>query len=357
MVGMLGSVIDRLAAFSIDPGDLAFRDDEDLRVHLYALEAVEVRLLGHSRDQLELYGLRFGEGRQHVALIAGCHADEPVGPVTAQIVSRVLKNHFPEILDQFRFHVVPQMNPDGAERNRPWFAQPPNLGQYLEHVVRELPGDDLEFGFGHGVGVRPECQAAQDFLGKHGPYVAHFSLHGMAFAEGAWCLIDKEWADRSVPYMDAFSELCRSLAFPLHDIDRNGEKGFFRIREGFCTCPTAEAMKGHFLLKNDKATARKFMPSSMEYVQSLGGDPVCIVSEVPLFLMGSRSPNLQEPLSQGLKDDLSSLRFSGPKANQEAVQEVVERYGLTATPLELQVRLQVAMIVLALSTLVTQASS
>src|SRR6201747_1825330 len=38
------------------------------------------RVLGHSRRGVGIEGYRFGRGELHVSLIAGCHADEPVGP-------------------------------------------------------------------------------------------------------------------------------------------------------------------------------------------------------------------------------------------------------------------------------------
>lgn len=344
-------MIERVIAAEINGEDLRFRDEEDLRTHLYALEGIEVTSTGRSRDGLELFGFRFGEGGINVSIVAGCHADEPVGPMTAQIVSRILRNHFPELLERFRFHIVPEMNPDGAERNRPWFSDPPALGQYLARAVRELPGDDLEFGFGEGGAVRPECKAAQGFLRRHAPFGAHFSLHGMGFAEGAWCLICKEWAERGGPFMDAFSDFVSRIGFGLHDVDRGGEKGFTRIREGFSTSPTSVAMKEHFLGLSDRATARRFMPSSMEWIQSLGGDPVCIVSEIPLFRIGLRSPSPGEPITKQLKEDLEGLMAQGAEAWEEGLSALETQYQLTATPLELQVRHHVAMIVLALTSL------
>ena len=44
-------------------------------------------------------------------------------------------------------------------------------------------------------------------------------------------------------------------------------------------------MRRHFLDRGDPETAAVFRPSSMEYVRSLGGDPLTFVSEMPLFLL------------------------------------------------------------------------
>jgi hypothetical protein len=71
-------------------------------------------------------------------------------------------------------------------------------------------------------------------------------------------------------------------------------------------------MKEHFIGLNDSRTARLFLPSSTEWIQSLGSDPLCVVSELPLFLIGKLSPSLQEPVSKALREELDRLRASPP---------------------------------------------
>ena len=349
-------MIERLATFPIDVELLSFRGDEALRAHLGNLAEAEVDVIGASREGRDLYGVRLGTGERPVSVIAGCHADEPVGPMTAQALPAILRREFPELLDRHVFHVVPQMNPDGAARNRPWFADPPDLAAYLQHAVRELPGDDIEFGFGEGDAVRPECRAAQEFLGPAAPFAAHFSLHGMAFAEGAWCLICPEWTDRAGAFMDDVAGLCARLEVPLHDVDRKGEKGFNRLREGFSTTPNSIAMKEFFMEHNDAATAGRFMPTSMEWIRASGGDPLCIVTELPLFLVGKRSPNLEDPIKVELRDDLTKARALPADELPTALREIAAKYAISPMPIETQVRLQIGMIVLGLMTTEAQPS-
>ncbi|NIR44032.1 MAG: hypothetical protein GWN99_13410, partial [Gemmatimonadetes bacterium] len=55
----------------------------------------------------------------------------------------------------YEWWIVPHINPDGAERNRAWQhedADAYDLGAYLSYAVRELPGDDIEFGFPRDAG-------------------------------------------------------------------------------------------------------------------------------------------------------------------------------------------------------------
>jgi len=343
-------MIERLATFPIDEELLTFRDEEAIAAHLSALEGAGIASIGVSRAGRDLYGVHLGSGERHVSVIAGCHADEPIGPMTAQALPVLLQRSFPELLERFTFHIVPQMNPDGAARNRKWFADPLDMAAYLKNTVRELPGDDIEFGFGEGDGVRPECSAAQKFLAPYAPFTAHFSLHGMAFAEGAWCLITPEWAERASTYMDDVAGLCARLEIPLHDVDRKGEKGFTRIREGFTTTPNSGAMKEFFLERDYPEMASRFMPNSMEWVRSLGGDPLCIVTELPLFLVGKRSESLEEPIKAELREDLAKARVLPDQEFSAALGDIAKNYALSPLPIETQVRLQAGMILLAILT-------
>jgi hypothetical protein len=108
-------------------------------------------------------------------------------------------------------------------------------------------------------------------------------------------------------------------------------------------------MKEHFIGLNDSRTARLFLPSSTEWIQSLGSDPLCVVSELPLFLIGKLSPSLQEPVSKALREELDRLRASPPDLDTATLQQIEADYQLTTVPLELQVRLQISMIILALT--------
>src|SRR5690606_36871771 len=149
----------------------------------------------------------------------------------------------------------------------------------------EGPGDDIEFGYpGEDKGaLRPENQAEADFLKSYGPYNLHCSLHSMAFAQGAWFLIEKSWSDRTQPLEHRLADSAARHDLGLHDIQGNGEKGFNRIAPGFCTTPTSVAMRDFFNAKGEAETADKFHLSSMEFVKTLGGSPLAMVSEIPIF--------------------------------------------------------------------------
>lgn len=264
------------------------------------VEGIEI---GRSRQDRAIEAWRFGTGPVAVSLIAGCHADEPVGPELLRRLCSWLGALSAEhpLLAGYRWSVVPHANPDGELRNATWSRLTASvsdhqgaadrgfdLAAYLEHVVRELPGDDVEFGFPRDAedsSARPENRAVAEFLAAGGPYHLHASLHGMGFAPGVWFLLEEAWEDRTASLRQALTKRARGMGYPLFDVDRRGEKGFRRIAEGFSTRPDSRAMTAFFEARGETDTAGLFRPSSMELARSLGGDPLTVVSEMPLFLL------------------------------------------------------------------------
>lgn len=342
-------LINRLNSFPMHPEAVTYRNADEVMALGTRDPGTDCAKIGRSREGRPIAGYRFGKGPRNVSITAGCHADEPIGPMTAQALQGHLDASFPELLELFTFHVVPNINPDGARRNSVWFRDPLEMHTYLNHVSRELPGDDIEFGFGNDGDERPENVAAMNFFRESGPYAAHFSLHGLAIAEGAWCLVCRQWQERALEYMDAFAELCALTDFGQHDIDRKGEKGFHRIRKGFTTTPHSEPMKQFFLDRGDDATAAMFKPTSMQFIRSLGGDPLCIVSELPLFRVGLISESLENLSTNRFKTELDAVRAEKPNIQAEDVAEMCETFQVAPSPLDLQIRLQTGMIVLALN--------
>jgi hypothetical protein len=315
------------------------------------------RIIGRSRQGREIAGYVLGRGGSRVSLIGGCHADEPVGPEMLRrlvgFLSTLPADH--PLLTAFTWYAVPHVNPDGEAVNSAWSDAPLpgvdsrgapdrvyDLGLYLRHVVREPPGDDMEFGFprdGEDDGARPENRAVAAFLAEGAPFVLHGSFHGMAFATGPWFLIEREWIDRTAGLRESLRRRVREMGYRVFDVDRGGEKGFSRVDEGFTTRPDSVAMRAYFLEKEDAAMAEKFRPSSMEYVRSLGGDPFTLVSEMPLFL---------RPLEEGESGRPDDPRFRAWLGRMCAlgdpgeVRAEAELQGVRGMPLRDQMRLQLA---------------
>ena len=323
--------------------------------HRYSRERI-----GSSREGRAIWALTLGEGERRLSITAGAHADEPLGPMTAMLFAEwlVSSDEGRALLSRHTFHICPQVNPDGAQANSVWFADPLDPLAYLRGVVRELPGDDVEFGYprdtapGDGDDARPENIAVATFLARGGPYAFHASLHTMAYAEGAWFLIGRDWVERTRPLRQRLAAAATELGFGLHDIERHGEKGFHRIANGFCTTPTSTAMRDHFLAQGDPATAARFRPSSMEFVQSLGGDPLVMVSELPMFTIRGDEPRPDPPGPETaytrIRPRLPEVRAALLRGDEAPARALIAEFHLEGAPLRRQVELQGRMITEAL---------
>lgn len=308
--------------------------------------------IGESEEGRPIDGVVLGRGDRCVSLLAGNHSDEPVGPDFLRRFAIGALSHPDEcsaLLDAFRFFVVPHTNPDGAFRNRTWRqAWGDDKGgivtEYLRHAMREPPGRDVEFGFPD---MRPENRAVAAWLRRHGPFALHGSLHGMGISAGALLLIEKNWGYRAVLLQERFRQAAQAEDLPLYDRNRQGEKGFFYLGPGFWTTPEGSAMRAFFEARNDKETAALFRSSSMEYVRSLGGDPLCYVTELPLFLVGDMPPG------RGSQQVISELRLR--IAQGEDADEDIRRLGLRTLPLAAGLRMHLRTLSAALEQVVVGA--
>lgn len=309
--------------------------------------------LGPSEEGTELYGAALGSGPTTVSLIAGNHADEPVGPETLRsflINGLARREEMESWLQRFQFVIVPHTNPDGEARNRGWIEAWPDVKAYLRDVVREKPGRDLEYGFPD---MRPENAHVSDFLREHGPFDLHASLHGMSAGEGAMLLINRPWTFRTQSLRDEFVAAAEANGLPLHDHNRKGEKGFFWIEPGFQTTPRGDAMRTYFGALGDSAMAERFHKSSMEFVASLGGDPLSLVTELPLFLIRGEDGNGHRPTRYlELRERLPDIKARLEQGKD--VEELLAPFDVSPVPLDAAMHLQFRAIELGLSAVTTE---
>ena len=308
--------------------------------------------IGTSRAGRPVRGFRIGRGDLRISLLAGCHADEPVGPRLLRRLPRFLESL--PATDPWRtaveWWILPHLNPDGAAANRGWIDGEPSRydpADYVASVEREAPPDDVEFGFPRSTddaGARPENRAAFGWWrGAEGPFHLHASLHGMAVGEGAWFLIDADWRHRCGRMVRRCRRRTEELGLRLHDIDRHGEKGFERLAPGFATRPDSRAMRAHFMGREQPEMAEKFRPSSMETLKALGGDPLTTVSEVPLFLVREFDPEERGDASalRSWKERLRRWRAELERgAERDELRERARRAGVRPVPTVEQMDLQ-----------------
>ena len=321
-------------------------------------DLAQFETVGESEEGRPIAGVTLGYGPALVTLVAGAHADEPVGPETLRTL--VLEGlaardwgaeggGLEELWERVTLRVVPHVNPDGEARNWAWIeawdASRPaeTLGHYLRGRRREPPGRDVEFGYPDG---RPENRAATAFLFESGPVALHASLHGMGFSEGALLLVEKRWlgTDRDGDLRAGFADAAADAGLRLHDHDRGGDKGFRYGGPGFWSTPEGAAMRQHFLDRDDPETAALFRRSSMEQaVQTSPADrsPLCVVTELPLFALtaapagGERQPGVPAVLD-AFQEVMPALVEAA--AEGRGLGPLVAPFGLRCPDLETQVR-------------------
>jgi hypothetical protein len=268
---------------------------------------VAVETIGASRAGRPIHAMTVGHGPVRIAAMSGAHPDEPVGALTVLALAEAIHTdpRLAGLASQVTLHLVPCANPDGAAKNAAWFDTwsaggplAPRLRAYFEHVARDTPADDVEFGFptptkagGLGAadaGARPENRALAGWLERLGSLDHYVSLHSMFLGGGALFLVTTDDLAREQPKLDFVLERAASMGMGLHDKDRAGQKGFARIGPGLQTAPTQAAMKAFFEAAakagdaSAQAQADAFKLNSMQVAQLQNDAPLALVSEIPL---------------------------------------------------------------------------
>lgn len=308
---------------------------------------VQFEQIGESEEGRPIIGIQVGLGNRNISMMAGAHADEPVGPATLRLLSEQLIQNtsaFEDLLDKFRLFIIPHINPDGEIRNQPWIEQWPDPNAMILHRIRELPGRDIEFGYPD---MRVENKAASSWWQNHAPFEMHINLHGMSISEGALLLIDRYSVDHTRELQQNFHKYIQSTGLGFHDHDRQGEKGFTRIGKGLATTPESHKMREYFETQQDHTTAAAFHQNSMEFIRSLGGNPLSLVTEFPLFKLPStayESPGNPEnyfKLQKELPDIQNTLQQG------KSTHALEKAYQLETIPLDQAVKHQLKVIDLA----------
>jgi len=325
-------------------------------------DVASCEVIGTSEGGREILGVTLGYGPTAVSLVAGAHADEPVGPEALRsLVTEALAHRdwgaadggLARLFERVTLRIVPHVNPDAEAVNRVWIdawdADDPaaSLGAFLRQRRREPPGRDVEFGY---PAMRTENAAASAFLFEPSPVALHASLHGMAVSEGALVLVERRWVTRRAgrTLADGFLAAAGRAGLPPHDHDRGGDKGFDYHGPGVWTTPEGAAMRAHFLAAGDVETASRFHASSMEAAIARGGEPLCVVPELPLFRVtaGGVSGAGVAGRAAAFADALPAMTEAALAGDDLA--PWVARFGVVATPVADAVRLHWTLLDLAL---------
>jgi hypothetical protein len=174
----------------------------------------------------------------------------------------------------------------------------------------------------------------------------------MGFASGAWFLLGGA-ATEDVEIRRRLARAAAHAGFGLHDVQRNGEKGFRRIAKGFCTTPDSRAMAQFFVDKGDEAMAGRFRFSSMEWAEARNPGVKLLVTEIPQFALaggyrgdgqvdappGQHDESAPEPGETPYEKFRDELRDVVARGDFSAAVELGFQYGIKPVPFEAQCRL------------------
>ncbi|MFF3379241.1 M14 family zinc carboxypeptidase [Streptomyces sp. NPDC002680] len=96
-----------------------------------------LRTVGTSRGGTPLWLLSVGHGDRQALVVAGPHANEPVGGATAlRLAERALADPGPTLRADATWNLLLCLDPDGSRRNEGWLGGPYTLGHYFRNFFR-----------------------------------------------------------------------------------------------------------------------------------------------------------------------------------------------------------------------------
>jgi hypothetical protein len=144
-----------------------------------------LRRVGTSRAGTPLWLLRVGHGDRQALVVAGPHANEPVGGATVlRLAERALADPRLTAGADATWNLLLSLDPDGLRRNEGWLTGPYTLGQYFRNFFRPGFLEQPEWlPDGAAAAVLPETRALLDVQDELRPFL-QCSLHGVDVGGG-----------------------------------------------------------------------------------------------------------------------------------------------------------------------------
>ncbi|WP_416962957.1 M14 family zinc carboxypeptidase [Streptomyces sp. Agncl-13] len=148
-------------------------------------EDARLRRVGTSRAGTPLWLLSVGHGSRQALVVAGPHANEPVGGATVlRLAERVLAD--PRLSEgaDATWNLLLCLDPDGSRRNEGWLPGPYSLGRYFRNFFRPGFLEQPEWLPDGAAGARlPETRALLEVQDELRPFL-QCSLHGVDVGGG-----------------------------------------------------------------------------------------------------------------------------------------------------------------------------
>lgn len=144
-----------------------------------------LRRVGTSRAGTPLWLLSVGHGARQALVVAGPHANEPVGGATVlRLAERALAAHARDGCAGTTLNLLLCLDPDGSRRNEGWLTGPYTLGRYFRNFFRPGFAEQPEWlPDGAAAAALPETRALLDLQDELRPFF-QCSLHGVDIGGG-----------------------------------------------------------------------------------------------------------------------------------------------------------------------------
>ncbi|MEV7735232.1 M14 family zinc carboxypeptidase [Streptomyces sp. NPDC088921] len=163
---------------------------DELGVRAAALVArhpadARLRRAGTSRAGNPLWLLSVGHGSRHVLVVAGPHANEPVGGGTAlRLAEQALADPRLTVEADATWNLLLCLDPDGLRRNEGWLRGPYSLDRYFRNFFRPGFGEQPEWlPDGAEAAALPETRTLLALQDELRPFL-QCSLHGVDVGGG-----------------------------------------------------------------------------------------------------------------------------------------------------------------------------
>ncbi|MBC9727468.1 M14 family zinc carboxypeptidase [Streptomyces sp. TRM68367] len=144
-----------------------------------------LRRIGTSRAGTPMWLLSVGHGSRQALVVAGPHANEPVGGATAlRLAERALADSRLTAGADATWNLLLCLDPDGLRRNAAWLSGPYTLGRYFRKFFRPGFLEQPEWlPDGAAAAVLPETRALLGLQDELRPFL-QCSLHGVDVGGG-----------------------------------------------------------------------------------------------------------------------------------------------------------------------------
>ncbi|WP_217236702.1 M14 family zinc carboxypeptidase [Streptomyces sp. AC555_RSS877] len=148
-------------------------------------EDARLRRAGTSRAGTPMWLLSVGHGSRQALVVAGPHANEPVGGATVlRLAERALADPTLTVGADATWNLLLCLDPDGLRRNERWLRGPYTLGHYFRNFFRPGFLEQPEWlPDGAAGAVLPETRALLDLQDELRPFF-QCSLHGVDVGGG-----------------------------------------------------------------------------------------------------------------------------------------------------------------------------